>query len=110
MIFSNDMIKNILEEHLWPKDIFQDGKFQCGFDELVEGITIELNLMADIEDQLRQLKDEEQMLKEEHVNALDDIEAARQNTKDQCRHHSTTHLENQPGGSTICDMCDEEVG
>ena len=111
MVFSNDLIKNILEDHLWDKEIYQDGKFQCGFDELVEGITVELNAIADTERRLRDIKDEEQMLQEKHMKACADLQMAENEITAQCRHRSTTHHRNESDNCmwTTCDICRKEL-
>lgn len=109
MIFRNEMIKSILEEHLWDKDIQQDGKFQCGFEELVEGVTEELNAMQDTERELCKIREEETMYNEEHRKNMQELEEGRDKAIEFCKHHSTTYLENQPGGSTTCDTCGAEV-
>lgn len=108
MIFSNDMIKSILEDHLFANDIYQNNKFQCGFDELVEGITIELNMIADTEHLLCQIEQERQMLQEAHQKAMHKIKVSRAEVISQCRHHSTTMTVASDGNdsSTTCDTCD----
>ena len=107
MIFNNDLIKSILEEYLWNKDIHQDGKFQCGFDELVEGVTIELNAIADTERLLKRIHDEETMFNEEHRKSMKELEEERVEVIDQCKHHSTTA---QTSSLNTCDICGAEVG
>ncbi len=106
MVFSNDLIKSILEDHLFDEDIFQDDKFQCGFDELVEGVTVELNAIADTERRLRDITVEERMLTEEHEKACDELQTSRNEIISQCRHLSTTC---QTDKSTTCDTCGKEV-
>lgn len=112
MVFSNDMIQSILEEHLWPKDIYQDGKFQCGFEELVEGITVELNVITDTERQMNGITAEEIMLTEEYEKACDELLTSKMKVMSNCRHHLTTTGLDRPGklASTICDTCGAEVG
>jgi hypothetical protein len=106
------MIKSILEEHLWPKDIFQDKKFQCGFDELVEGVTIELNAMQDTERLLYKRREEDEMYNEEHRLSMQELEKERDKAIEFCKHHSTTY---DSGGAEInnptntCNTCGKEV-
>ena len=107
MVFNNKLIGSILENHLSNDEIYQNGEFQCEFIALVEGITIELNVVADTERRLRRIKDEEQMLLEEHTKAFDELREEREEVIEQCRHHSTTY---QTGIYNTCDTCGAEVG
>ena len=111
MIFSNDLIESILTDHLFDVDIYQLGKFQCGFDELVEGVTIELNLIADTERQLKRIHDEETMFNEEHHKSMKELEEERAEVINQCKHHSTTYRRDASGNTSTntCDTCGAEV-
>ena len=113
MVFSNDLIKHIMEDYLFDNDIYQDGKFQCGFFELVEGITIELNAIADTERRLQDITAEERMLTEEHEKACDELLASKIEVMENCRHHSitTTYYSEASGKDslTTCDACGKEV-
>jgi hypothetical protein len=112
MIFNEKMIQSILEGYLWDKDIQQDGNLQCGFQELVEGVTIELNAMQNTERLLHKIREEETMYNEEHRLSIQKLEEDRDAVIKKCKHHSTTY---DPGGScankptNICDTCGVEV-
>lgn len=112
MIFSNDLIKSILEDHLFDADIYQGEKFQCGFDELVEGIANELSAIAGTKRRLHDLRGEERMLTEEHEKAMGELQVSRSEIKANCQHHSTTYYPDASGGndsSTTCDICGKAV-
>ena len=93
-----------------PKDIHQNGKLQCGFNELVDDITDELNAMADTETQLTRIFDEESLYKEEHRKSMQELEEERDAVIEQCKHHSTTpRADGRADEPTTCDTCGAEV-
>ena len=110
MIFSTGMIKSILEEYLWDKNIQQDGKFQCGFGELAHGITEELNAMQETERLLCKIREETVMHAEEHRKSMRELEEERAKAIEHCKHHSTTaHPDTAYNNPDTCDTCGAEV-
>lgn len=101
MIITKKMITSILENHLSNDDIYQRDRLQCEFDELVEGITDELNLIVDTELRLENIKDEEQILFDAHDKAFAKLQEKRDEVIKQCPHYSTT--------DNICDTCGKEM-
>ncbi len=104
MVFSNKMIRSILEGYLFDEDIWQGEKFRCGFNELVKGITIELNAMADTKQHLLEIADKEQTLKAGCKEACDKLKTRRDELILGCQHHSTTSFPD-----VICNTCGKKI-